>query len=1652
MLDGMQLRKSNFSDEWEEVAVVETLQLPRWFEHQKNDYLLKQYHETRAVEFDWIDLPADDSKDVRARRFNIQKGPLSPTSSGKRSVQVKQLSGVLVIHVPEPSRDDSKAVDAEDFDVSDLEDCGELAEKAHASVPMKPKKRGRPRNSASDVQKCPVLIYLEIHAHDVKNVHIWMKHNHKDAPDGVLTWSRRIYAQAVNLSRNEGATAAQVMKSLLPHLQIQEGPNVIPPYRRPTAEDIENIMPASRRRQHYAKNAFASLSLFAEQNPGRVFLYQPYKEDGSSKLMCAVTNNFCLGSSLLYGQSNGLFMDATWRGMNQNFAPTTFLLGVDKNMRATLLAVLLSQDVKADTLELFLNGWKKKLRTYAGKINAGAIPEDRDQEEIEKIKAAASQVIAGTWLPNFVMIDKDRAERKASKRAFPNVPVRVCQFHAVDAILRWLHGSHTYNQDNNASKQSKSKNTFKVPEEAHSDILRLFRYTQRCREAEEFDTYLDAFESGLKKICMDYSIGKQFHTICDYFKQNFWCPEWRDSVTDIGLPVGHTRDKILNTNNHAESFIKTFKHTMLGMRQNKRVDTLVIIIADILLPFYQIWRRDRIRHTKQHIETSHGGYQIWSSGRVKTTGMESQFQVDDLAGHKARRFRVTWGSSVNPSCSCTAFGQTGKMCQHLWAVKLFSTHGNIYSWAETTNVRLSDKAFSVKDLYRHQVTLPEEAIPIDDKFPELVSQWDEKGQNLASANYEDILPEAKSSSTGSPLASPQGSPPQMHNPKPSKSKSSFTAVAGGVAGRPRKPSPIRSNRKKTYSNAVSGVIQPSLAHQALTDQVVFRKTRSGTTRQNTMSAKSPMLLEHAPTPSKPPNLYDNLDMEDFLLRQSNFNSWDDDWYQLRIEEADLVSEMLNQLGLTLGLGTFVLADQGQNLKHFLDEIDTATEMKRRDTLASLDSTYLLAQILQKAPDPQSLRHLLILQLKHSHWMLIDFQLENQVICTIDSLPEYHSHHPDIHALHDYIKLVDILSDTCGRHDLTAANWSLQNVSSGHQPINSRTQAVANLSCGFWASTYAILAMMDTPIRSNMSLLQVKDLMKTMLVDYKTNNLGGLTKDMVIGCLNKLIPNIHGRYAHAEHLDVWAPRIVDDKGDSTFMLVQEDDSMETASVEDNITSIQHQLAPISVLDEVNCIFIPFNEPITSAGNMPSAASKGKHPKSGYHWAAIMIKPKLRTVTYKSSLLDREAGYAAIELIKTYLNAMGEHRKSDRGKYTQSLWSFDIAEDTPQQSNSHECGIHVISYLLECLLGQEVNWSDWQYAVLRSRLAIQILEGELALNSLLEDSALLDLSQTHAYYTAITPGKKRHQSRTPSLSPEITMKQKGSSTLHPSTKKLHTAKRPKIAPFPLNPSFNLLKQQQSINVTSNLNDAHIEEIMNYKPQSSSSSPVAHSNHDPDAKCPFCDWPVPKQFQTAFNFKLDGYLSSSITDKRKNNERARRAKPGHVLHIQEFCHWHELGSKWQTWSQFNWPMIDQKVLPERVSSLLPLLQEICSTPEESYAFQVASKFWSSHPRGYVVGAKGMFEAAQQLGLSYYGGEGNTIMFQIVRQALDDGILVVDLKDCTPINDLNFFLYNVLIPEVLINLVMEDMGLAYDEALEVLEESKEYGQAGFSRLATEE
>lgn len=166
--------------------------------------------------------------------------------------------------------------------------------------------------------------------------------------------------------------------------------------------------------------------------------------------------------------------------------------------------------------------------------------------------------------------------------------IRVCQFHIVQAIQRWVEErSKNGSKTGHSSKKTKPR----LSVSAMKDVLVAFRYLQRCRDTVEdpWDTALTIFEGELRRICSSHGFKTAFSTVRDYFRKNWWSVEWRgmwlyrpdwlacsmlilwpESCTDIGLPLGQTRDGTFNTNNWTEAAFKTFDLVFLESRKNKR--------------------------------------------------------------------------------------------------------------------------------------------------------------------------------------------------------------------------------------------------------------------------------------------------------------------------------------------------------------------------------------------------------------------------------------------------------------------------------------------------------------------------------------------------------------------------------------------------------------------------------------------------------------------------------------------------------------------------------------------------------------------------------------------------------------------------------------------------------------------------------------------------------------------------------------------------------------------------------------------------------------------------------------------------------------------------------------------------------------------------
>lgn len=110
---------------------------------------------------------------------------------------------------------------------------------------------------------------------------------------------------------------------------------------------------------------------------------------------------------------------------------------------------------------------------------------------------------------------------------FPQVEVRVCQFYVMDAIQCWLNAAHPKPVSGTKKLKSKSRKTLIVPKEAHADIEGAFRFTQRCRDSQEFVSHLNSFEAAIQQICTTYKVPEQSDPICQYFADNIWSVDWR---------------------------------------------------------------------------------------------------------------------------------------------------------------------------------------------------------------------------------------------------------------------------------------------------------------------------------------------------------------------------------------------------------------------------------------------------------------------------------------------------------------------------------------------------------------------------------------------------------------------------------------------------------------------------------------------------------------------------------------------------------------------------------------------------------------------------------------------------------------------------------------------------------------------------------------------------------------------------------------------------------------------------------------------------------------------------------------------------------------------------------------------------------------------
>ncbi|KIM87288.1 hypothetical protein PILCRDRAFT_271067 [Piloderma croceum F 1598] len=670
--------------------------LPEWFETQRNDFNIKEYHETSSFRQIWLDTPGDRPKDIRARRFAGEIHPLCDPQIRRhllsfcipifratfncaeaccRDMEVEREDEAFERQRNSPSILSSASTDIDsEQDVSDSEPKSKL-----------PRKR-----TTNATRTCKVLLHVEITADKPDEVKIWQKGVHRDADSDALAWSLRLRRLATEDLSTLGGTASKVQKKFTKLFSDEDGWNV-PSYRRPSARDIENIFPAFRRRERLAKNSFEALSLFAQKNRDRVYLYSAHAPRATppTRLACAATDNWSKDSAILHSRKSGVGFDSSYRNKNENFALVTLLTTVNDSGCMVPIATCISEDIQMTTLVQFLTQTKVVIEARAEQIHQGmAVIEDRTTEEIANIKKEAARIVRTGWVPGHFMIDKSLAEKRAIQRVWAGAIICVCQFHIIQAILRWVEEKGCGESGKLSKKTGKQPKKAvdrtgkpSLPTAAMKEVLEAFRWAQRCRNTPN-DRWHQAqviFEGSLQRICHSHNCAESFATILKYFRDNWWCDEWRDLCTDIGLPQGQTRDGTFNTNNWTESAYRTFDVVFLENRKNKRIDRLMSILVNDFLPHYRFWSHDEARPSKDHIRVTRQGHDLWSADNViRRRSQPNHYKVYYIDADKKSRYHTV--DYAQSSCTCTQFGLRGKYCMHLWAVHWFESNGPVHEW------------------------------------------------------------------------------------------------------------------------------------------------------------------------------------------------------------------------------------------------------------------------------------------------------------------------------------------------------------------------------------------------------------------------------------------------------------------------------------------------------------------------------------------------------------------------------------------------------------------------------------------------------------------------------------------------------------------------------------------------------------------------------------------------------------------------------------------------------------------------------------------------------------------------------------------------------------------------------------------------------------
>ncbi|KAK8847595.1 hypothetical protein IAR55_005454 [Kwoniella newhampshirensis] len=468
------------------------------------------------------------------------------------------------------------------------------------------------------------------------------------------------------------------------------------PHRGPSEHNYKTAVETALRKSRLDCDPLSAIPILADSNPDAMIAFVIPEEDEDEEMstendvsnttgiedsvpqtasqsaslpryQCIIAPPHALDTAILYSLDHGAFMDSSWRNKVQSRCPATIVSTINEYHRMVPIAFMVSRHADTETYQYMLEQIAIAVQDRASSLleeNANTHYQDRQRD---RLLDKCGHIVDFGFRPRYMMIDGDDAERSAIQMVFPDVPIRMCQFHLIQAC------------------RAKARSFFGTNKEGQNRcerFLAAFRQVQRCPTEADWDRYFERFRQEVLFIVRNDA--PTWASIERYLNRTWFSLRWRSHCIDYGIPSDLTRDGGCSTNNFAEAAFRTFDRIFLSARVNKRLDRLLIIIIHTYFPFYKYNPPNHPRAHKKLLNVLADGWRIWQSNEIRrlpgdrtNSRMAFEFKFEGSDQSTCGRRAMNGDQQGREVCSCDMWTQTGKRCPHLWAMSIFLDFGSV---------------------------------------------------------------------------------------------------------------------------------------------------------------------------------------------------------------------------------------------------------------------------------------------------------------------------------------------------------------------------------------------------------------------------------------------------------------------------------------------------------------------------------------------------------------------------------------------------------------------------------------------------------------------------------------------------------------------------------------------------------------------------------------------------------------------------------------------------------------------------------------------------------------------------------------------------------------------------------------------------------------